>query len=553
MAVADQGQVRTRHYDVVTIFPDYFRALDLSLIGRARQDHLLELRVHDLRDWTHDRHRTVDDTPVGGGAGMVMRPDVWGRALDAVLDLPAPGTDPLTTTAPGGAAHLLAGDGIEPGSGGAGAAPVGPGRTELPAPAGPHGAKAVGAPTQAAGTGTVGAPTQAAGTGTDTPQRGRTVLVIPTPAGDVLTQRVVEDLAGAEHLVLACGRYEGIDSRVAEHYRARGVEVRELSVGDYVLNGGEAAALVVIEAVARLLPGVLGNPDSVVEESHGAAGLLEHEVYTRPTTWRNLAVDPVLLSGDHGRIARARRDQALTRTARRRPDMVSALDAAALDAADRARLAALGWVVPVGCAHPVPVGLRAAGVEDAQSLAALAARTFPDACPPFLDEDQVAEHIATHLTAERFSSWAADPRVLLTLASLGRAVPPGADVPAPEEVVGYSALILERRDGGRLPEGLDARPSCVQVGDTDLVAELSKVYVDARLRGSGLAAALLERALHQARQAGATLLWLGTHTGNRRAQKTYRRAGFTVVGTRSYDVGGRACRDVVMVHRLPDR
>ena len=379
------------------------------------------------------------------------------------------------------------------------------------------------------------------------------MLVIPTPAGDVLTQRVVEDLAGAEHLVLACGRYEGIDSRVAEHYRARGVEVRELSVGDYVLNGGEAAALVVIEAVARLLPGVLGNPDSVVEESHGTDGLLEHEVYTRPTTWRNLAVDPVLLSGDHGRIARARRDQALTRTARRRPDMVSALDAAALDAADRARLAALGWVVPVGCAHPVPVGLRAAGVEDAQCLAALAARTFPDACPPFLSEDRVAEHIATHLTAERFSSWAADPRVLLTLASLGCVVPPGADVPAPEEVVGYSALILERRDGGRLPEGLDARPSCVQAGDTDLVAELSKVYVDARLRGSGLAAALLERALHQARQAGATLLWLGTHTGNRRAQKAYRRAGFTVVGTRSYDVGGRACRDVVMVRRLLDR
>ena len=541
MAAADQGQARTRCYDVVTIFPDYFRALDLSLIGRARQDHLLELRVHDLRGWTHDRHRTVDDTQVGGGAGMVMRPDVWGRALDAVLDLPAPGTDPLATTAPGADAPLLAGGGIEPGPGGAGAAPAGPGRTELPAPAGPH------------GTGTAGAPTQAAGTGTDAPQRGRTVLVIPTPAGDVLTQRVVEDLAGAEHLVLACGRYEGIDSRVAEHYRAGGVEVRELSVGDYVLNGGEVAALVVIEAVARLLPGVLGNPDSVVEDSHCAAGLLEHDVYTRPTTWRNLAVDPVLLSGDHGRIARARRDQALTRTARRRPDMVSALDAAALDAADRARLAALGWVVPVGCAHPVPVGLRAAGVEDAQSLAALAARTFPDACPPFLGEDQVAEHIATHLTAERFSSWAADPRVLLTLASLGRAVPPWADVPAPGEVVVYSALILERRDGGRLPEGLDARPSCVQVGDTDLVAELSKVYVDARLRGSGLAAALLERALHQARQAGATLLWLGTHTGNRRAQKAYRRAGFTVVGTRSYDVGGRACRDVVMVRRLPGR
>ena len=183
MAAADQGQARTRRYDVVTIFPDYFRALDLSLIGRARQDHLLELRVHDLRDWTHDRHRTVDDTPVGGGAGMVMRPDVWGRALDAVLDLPAPGTDPLATTAPGAAAPLLAGGGIEPGPGGAGAAPAGPGRTELPAPAGPHGAGAVGTPTQAASTGTVGAPTQAAGTGR-TPRSGAALCSSsPPPPG----------------------------------------------------------------------------------------------------------------------------------------------------------------------------------------------------------------------------------------------------------------------------------------------------------------------------------------------------------------------------------
>ncbi|WP_123816540.1 tRNA (guanosine(37)-N1)-methyltransferase TrmD [Myceligenerans xiligouense] len=246
--------------DVVTIFPEYLAALDLSLVGKARQRGLLDLRVHDLRDWTTDRHRTVDDTPFGGGAGMVMRPDVWGRALDEVL--------------------------------GAGA-----------------------------------------------------TLILPTPSGEVFTQRHADELATAEHLVFACGRYEGIDARVAEHYRATGLDVRELSIGDYVLNGGEVAALVMIEAVGRLVPGMVGNPESLVEESHGAAGLLEYPVYTKPPRWQEIDVPDLLLSGHHARIDRWRRDEALRRTAGRRPEMIAALDGTALDKHDVALLAELGWTV----------------------------------------------------------------------------------------------------------------------------------------------------------------------------------------------------------------
>ncbi|MDQ0423857.1 tRNA (guanosine(37)-N1)-methyltransferase TrmD [Cellulomonas iranensis] len=248
--------------DVVSIFPEYLAALDLSLVGKARTSGLLDLHVHDLRDWTDDRHRTVDDTPFGGGAGMVMRPDVWGRALDDVMTPDA---------------HLL----------------------------------------------------------------------VPSPAGRPFTQRMAEELAGEQQLVVACGRYEGIDARVVEHYAGRG-RVTELSLGDYVLNGGEVAALVVVEAVARLLPGVVGNPASLVEESHGAAGLLEYPVYTKPASWLEHDVPDVLLSGHHARIERWRRDQALERTARRRPDLLTALDPATLDRHDLEVLAACGWVVTDG-------------------------------------------------------------------------------------------------------------------------------------------------------------------------------------------------------------
>lgn len=248
--------------DVVTIFPEYLSVLDVSLVGKARAAGLLDVRVHDLRDWTDDRHRTVDDTPFGGGAGMVMRPDVWGRALDDVL---------------GADGHL----------------------------------------------------------------------VVPTPSGAPFTQRTAEAFATQPHLVIACGRYEGIDARVMEHYRGRG-PVSEVSLGDYVLNGGEVAALAIVEATARLLPGVLGNPESLVEESHGAAGLLEYPVYTKPPVWADLEVPPVLLSGHHGRVARWRRDRSLERTALRRPDLLAVLDPGTLDRADRELLAGLGWTVADG-------------------------------------------------------------------------------------------------------------------------------------------------------------------------------------------------------------
>lgn len=256
--------------DIVSIFPEYLAPLELSLVGKARTSGLLDVHVHDLRDSTTDRHRTVDDTPIGGGAGMVMRPDVWGVALDGLL---------------GDGSHLL----------------------------------------------------------------------IPTPSGTTFTQRTAEALAVEEHLVVACGRYEGIDARVAAHYRARGTQVSEVSIGDYVLNGGEVAALVVVEAVARLLPGVVGNPQSLVEESHGRAGLLEYPVYTRPPSWDGLDVPEVLLSGHHARIERWRRDEALARTAALRPDLVGALDVATLDRADLVRLSELGWCVIDGALRPATV------------------------------------------------------------------------------------------------------------------------------------------------------------------------------------------------------
>src|SRR5690349_16253669 len=220
--------------DVVTIFPAYLAPLELSLAGKARDSGILDIRVHDLRDWTHDRHRTVDDTPYGGGAGMVMKPEPWGEALDEV--------------APDGA-----------------------------------------------------------------------TLVVPTPSGVPFTQAIAAELATRDHLVVACGRYEGIDQRVVDHAATR-MEVREVSLGDYVLNGGEVAALVVVEAVARLLPGFMGNAGSLTEESH-QGGLLEYPVYTKPASWRGLDVPEVLLSGDHARVAEWRRQQALRRTAERRPDL----------------------------------------------------------------------------------------------------------------------------------------------------------------------------------------------------------------------------------------
>jgi tRNA (guanine37-N1)-methyltransferase len=248
--------------DVISIFPDYLAPLGLSLAGKAQERGLLEVRVHDLRTWTHDRHRTVDDTPYGGGAGMVMKPEPWGEALDEVT-----------------------------------------GSTGEEAAVDEHGP----------------------------------LLVVPTPSGELFTQTSAQELAVEPWLVFACGRYEGIDQRVVDHARTR-MRVRELSIGDYVLNGGEVAALVITEAVVRLLPGFMSNPESLAEESHGAGGLLEYPVYTKPPTWRGLEVPEVLFSGHHAQIARWRRDQALRRTAQRRPDLVDRLAPADLDERDRAVL-----------------------------------------------------------------------------------------------------------------------------------------------------------------------------------------------------------------------
>ncbi len=247
--------------DVVTIFPEYLAPLRLSLLGRAADRGLLDVAVHDLRDFTHDRHRTVDDTPYGGGAGMVMRPEPWGEALE----------------------HVLAS-----------------GRESLGDDAAPR-------------------------------------LLVPSPAGRVLDQAMAHELAAEPWLVFACGRYEGIDERVLQH-AAGSLRVTPVSLGDYVLNGGEVAVLAVVEAVGRLLPGVVGNPESLVEESH-VDGLLEHPVYTKPESWRGLEVPEVLRSGHHGRITRWRRDEQLRRTAERRPDLLAALDPARLDERDREVLA----------------------------------------------------------------------------------------------------------------------------------------------------------------------------------------------------------------------
>jgi tRNA (guanine37-N1)-methyltransferase len=252
--------------DAITIFPAYFDVLALSLLGRARSQGLIDVAVHDLRDFTHDRHRTVDDTPYGGGPGMLMRPEPWGEALDAVRAQDAGAADPL--------------------------------------------------------------------------------LLVPSPAGAVFDQGMAERWAQEPWIVFACGRYEGLDARVAQA-ASTSYRVQEVSIGDYVLNGGEVAALAIVEAVGRLVPGVVGNADSLGQESH-ADGLLEAPAYTKPATWRGLGVPPVLLSGHHGEVAAWRRAAALRRTAVVRPDLVECLDPAVLDAADLGVLVELGWSVVDG-------------------------------------------------------------------------------------------------------------------------------------------------------------------------------------------------------------
>lgn len=225
--------------DAVTIFPDYFDALNLSLLGKAREKNLIQFQAHDLRKWTFDKHKTVDDSPYGGGAGMLMKPEPWGLAFDELLD-------------PG----------------------------------------------------------------------GETIVIFTNPAGEVFKQATAHELAAAKHIVFACGRYEGIDQRVIEYAKTK-AKVRLVSIGDYILNGGEVAAIAMIESIARLIPGVIGNAESLVEESHSDSGLLEYPSYTKPASWRGFDVPEVLTSGNHAAIAAWRHQQQVERTKAVRPDLLS--------------------------------------------------------------------------------------------------------------------------------------------------------------------------------------------------------------------------------------
>lgn len=285
--------------DVITIFPEYLDPLRHALLGRAIERGILDVAVHDLRSWTHDVHKAVDDTPYGGGPGMVMRPTVWGPALDDVAALTGPAVtgQRLESSLP----HVL--------------------RQDEAAEADEVGGDADAADDSA--TGAVG--------------DDRPVLVVPTPAGAPFTQATAERWASEDRLVFACGRYEGIDQRVFDDAEQR-YRVEEVSLGDYVLIGGEVAVLVMAEAVVRLIPGVLGNHRSHEEDSF-QDGLLEGPSYTKPRVWRDLEVPEVLLSGDHGKVDRWRRDQALLRTADRRPELLDELEASGgMDKKDRTTL-----------------------------------------------------------------------------------------------------------------------------------------------------------------------------------------------------------------------
>ena len=382
--------------DVVTIFPDYLAPLELSLPGKARRKGLVDLHVHDLRRWTHDRHRTVDDAPYGGGAGMVMRPEPWGESLDE-----------------------LAGE--------------------------------------------------------------DTVLVVPTPSGRRFDQPLAAELAERSHLVVACGRYEGIDQRVLDHAATR-MRVVEVSLGDYVLNGGEVAALAVIEAVVRLLPGFMGNPESLTEESH-EDGLLEYPVYTKPADWRGLSVPDVLLSGDHARIAAWRQREARRRTAERRPDLLPAsdlLDAEALQS----------W--------GEDTEWRPAGRGDAGELL-----TLQRAC-------WVEEAITL--------DWLGVPALHESLED----VLAGLD--------GWDTWTL--RSGGRLVGAVRGR-----VADDGGTWSVSRLMVAPDLRGRGIGRWLLARAEERAPD-GVSSYEVVTGDASARNHRLYRRAGYRPAGA----AGERAVR-----------
>ncbi len=385
--------------DVVTIFPEYLDPLGLSLIGRAQRDGVLDVHVHDLRDFAHDRHRTVDDAPFGGGAGMVMKPEPWAEALD----------------------HVVAAGGSED---------------------------------------------------ADVPH-----LLVPGPGGVPFTQAMARGLAEEPWLAFACGRYEGIDERVYEHAAER-MPVTVVSLGDYVLGGGEVAVLAVVEAVGRLLPGVVGNAESLVEESH-EGGLLEYPVYTRPAAWDDggtlREVPPVLLGGDHGAVARWRHQQRVARTAARRPDLVA-------PAASTSGLADLDLRVAVPADAPELLVLqRACWMPEG--------RVSGEWHIPPLEEslDDVVSGLA------EWTTWV-------------------ARVPADGNTQGR--LVASAR--GRL------RP-----GDPT-VWETGRLMVAPDLQGRGLGRALLEHA-ESAAPDSVTTFWINTGRVSEGNLRRYKRAGYRIV------------------------
>lgn len=304
-------------YDVVTIFPEYLEPLKLSLLGKAREKGLMDLHLHDLREYTFDRHRTVDDTPYGGGAGMVMKPEPWGLALDEVL-----AASPLNAA------------------------------TE------------------------------------DAEADTRPLLIVPSPAGAVFDQAMAYELAEEKHIVFAPARYEGIDERVLD-WAQESFRVMPVSLGDYVLYGGEVAVMAMIEAITRLIPGAMGNPASLEEESH-TGGLLEYPVYTKPAVWRDREVPEVLLSGNHGAIARWRRDRQIERTLERRPDLLEAYPVEQWDKKDRRFLAERGvhFANPAKAAqkkakkNPAPQAGSAAQADTTQPEAVRSNTVQSDAAQP---------------------------------------------------------------------------------------------------------------------------------------------------------------------------
>ena len=303
--------------DIVSVFPEYFEVLNLSLLGKAQTKGLVEVTAHNLRDWTHDVHHSVDDTPVGGGAGMVMKPEVWSECLDELLQL-QPTTIENTEKMENIEDSADSCDTCDSGNSATVAVHAESGNSEK----------------------------------TDTAQSSAgPVLIFPNPSAPLFTQQDATELSHADHLLFGCGRYEGYDARIPQYYRAQGIDVREYSIGDYVLNGGEVAVSVMLEAITRLLPGFMGNAESIVEESYtGENALLEHRQYTKPAEWRGIKVPDVLLSGNHAKVDRFRRDEALQKTDELRPDLIEALDCTKLDKADRKTLMALGW--EVSATHP---------------------------------------------------------------------------------------------------------------------------------------------------------------------------------------------------------